>query len=102
MAKELREKRSTGRALLPRILPKVTQNRAALDAWLHDDFPTADLRNGVFALALNIGDRRDAARVLGDKAAVEKWAAVAKRLHEVVLRRDGAPTWIALEETTAR
>ena len=102
IAKELREKHSTGRALLPRLLPKVTKNRAALDTWLHDDFPAADLRSGVYSLALNIGDRRDAARVLGDEKAEGKWAAVAKRLHEVVLRRDGAPTWIALEETTAR
>jgi len=102
IARDLHDKHSTGRALLPRILPKVTSHREALDAWLATDFPAADLRSGVFALALNIGDRRDAARVLGDKAAEAKWAAVAKKLHEIVLRRDGAPTWIALEETTAR
>lgn len=102
VVKALRDTRSTGRGALPRVLPKITTERAALDAWLRDDFPQADLRNGVFALATNIGDRRDAARVLGDEAAEAKWAAVARRLHEVVLRRDGAPAWIALEETASR
>lgn len=80
------------------MLPKVTTEREALRAWLHDDFPSADLRGGIFALATNIGDRRDAARVLGDAELEAKWAPVARALHAAVLRRDGAPMWIALED----
>lgn len=102
VVKALHDKHSTGRAVIARLLPKIAKNREALDTWLANDFPAADLRSGVYSLALNIGDRRDAARVLGDKVAEAKWASVAKKLHEIVLRRDGAPTWIALEETTAR
>ncbi len=102
VVKALREARSTGRGALPRIVPKITTEREALVAWLYDDFPPADLRNGILALATNIGDRREAARVLGDTALEEKWAPVARALHAAVLRRDGGPMWIAVEEAVSR
>ncbi len=102
VAKALRDARSTGRGVLPRLLPKVKTEREALDTWLREEFPPADLRNGVFALAKNVGDRRDAARVLGDEELAARLSPVAHALHAAVLRRDGAPTWIALEDMVAR
>lgn len=68
VVKRLVAQRSTGRAVLPRVLPRIRQNRAALDRWFRESFPAPCLTCGASDYLGHLSDRREVARLLGDGA----------------------------------
>ena len=68
VAHRLVAQRSTGRAVLPRVLPRIRQNRAALERWFKESFPAPCLTCGASEYLGHVSDRREVARLLGDGA----------------------------------
>jgi hypothetical protein len=72
VAQTLVSQGATGRNTLPRALPLVRTNRAALDAWFKESFPAPCLTCGASSLHGHLADRREVARLLGGPAARER------------------------------
>jgi hypothetical protein len=87
--------------VLARVLPGITRNEGALQAWLKDRFPPPCVRCGLWAVAANVADRREAARLLHAGEIEARAAETARRLIKLVMRRDGEPQWIMLERALA-
>ena len=92
---------SSGRQVLERIVPKITKNQDDLRHWLKYGFPLPCLSCGVVEIAINVADRREAARLLGDHDLEKRWAEVARRFTDAMTRHDGGAEWIALERAIA-
>ncbi len=58
--------KSSGRDTLPRILPRLTKNRPALQTWFTTRFASTCVTCGGFQWLGQISDRREVARLLGD------------------------------------
>jgi hypothetical protein len=97
----LTKEHSTGRRVLARVLPGITKDRRAVDVWLEELFPQPCVRCGIWAVAANVADRREAARLLGNQDVEERSAKILARLAPLLLRRDGAPQWMVLERALA-
>jgi hypothetical protein len=97
----LQKANSSGRQVLGRIVPKITKNQDSLRRWLNNEFPRPCLSCGVVDIAINVADRREAARLLGDHDLENRWAEVARRFTDAMTRHDGAAEWIALERAIA-
>jgi hypothetical protein len=63
-AKLLGEAKSTGRDTLPRLLPFLPRNRAALDEWFDKGFPAPCVDCGATIMLGHLADRWDVARML--------------------------------------
>lgn len=62
---------STGRDVLPRVLPRITTNRSALDRWYEGRYPAGCVTCGASAWLGHLSDRREVGRLLGGAAANE-------------------------------
>lgn len=80
VARVLMEQHSTGRTTLPRALPQLGADRAPLDKWFGSDaYPAACLTCGASEFLGNLSDRREVARLLGDRAERDRLRASAER-----------------------
>ena len=69
LVKELVAQKVTGRSLLARLLPSITRNRAALDAWFRSPgYPATCITCGGSSHHGHLSDRREVARILGQAA----------------------------------
>jgi hypothetical protein len=87
---------TTARPVIRAIMARVRDNREALRIWARTKLPPGCDRCGVYAIAENVSDRREIARLVGDRVLEERWATVARRYIDALLHRDGAPERIEL------
>jgi hypothetical protein len=94
----LAREKDTGRDTLPRILPRLQSNRAALDAWFDDAFPVPCMTCGASAYLGHLADRRAVAALLGKKEESARLAPVIARF--VDAETDEAVAWEIAELET--
>jgi hypothetical protein len=92
---------STGRRILARVVPGITRHTVSLAGWLENDFPPPCAACGLWAVAANVADRREAARLLGKHDIEDRSARLAVHLVEFLLERSGDPQWVELERALA-
>lgn len=102
LADALAARKTLARPVLAELLPRVRSHPEALRAWASGRLPPPCATCGLFTLAEHVGDRREVARLVGDKDLEARWTAVAKRLVDLILRRDGAPEVFELERVYER
>ena len=66
--------------MIPRAAPHVSRGQDALRAWVRERYPQPCWTCGITELAAHVGDRRLAARALGERELDEKLAPAARAL----------------------
>ncbi len=79
VVRQLVEQKSTGRDVLPRIMPLLRVNRSAVATWSATQFPAPCLTCGASSLVGHLSDRREVARLVGTKDERDRLLSVVTR-----------------------
>ena len=97
LAKELDKSGIPTPTVFAELLPRIRFRKEALHGWAASRLPDLCLTCGIFTLAQEVGDRREIARLLGERDLEARFSVIAHALVEVILKRPDPREILALE-----